>query len=205
MLRGIGLTRRPLREASPYLMMSDSSTSLDVVFLGITIHNSKRRTEPVIETHTVYFAQNISFPSQDHHHQESAAALNAQIPNTYKLIAGFVVTAPFFSCHPRPPCLLHLLPSSSFMLRQVEKSSAESNTDGASHHAKQPSARLTGFGPQQAMRAGLVVSLDATTAKVTLDGIARVEGSGTPSGQVVTFEDMMCRADGSRIDFGQTG
>lgn len=158
----------------------------------------------MIETHAIHFAQNILFPSQDHPHQKSAAALNAQIPNTNRLIAGFVATAPFFWCHPSPPCP-HLLPSFSFMLRQVEKSSAECNTDGASHHAKQPSARLTGFGPQQAMRAGLVVLLDATTAKVMLDGIARVEGSGTPSGQVVMFKDMMCRADESRIDFGQTG
>lgn len=168
------------------------------------IHNSNKRTQPGIETHAIHFAQNTSSQSQDHPHQESTAALNTQIPNTNRLIADLVATAPFFWCHPSPPCL-HLLPSFSFMLRQVEKSSAESNTDGASHHAKQPSARLTGFGPQQAMSAGLVVSLDETTAKVMLDGIARVEGSGTPSGQVVTFEDMMCRADGGRIDFGQTG
>lgn len=111
------------------------------------------------------------------------------MPKTNKLIAEPVVEAPFFSCHPSPPCL-HVM-SSSLILRQSEKPCHEASAGGASHQAKQPSATLIGFGSQQATRAELLVSLDATMAKVMLDGMARVEGSGTPSGQLVPFQDIV--------------
>lgn len=88
------------------------------------------------------------------------------------------------------PCL-HLLSPFSLMMRQSEKLCSEADAEGASHHAKQPSAILIGFGSQQVIKAGLLLLMDGTTAKVMLEGMSTCEDSGIPSGQVVVFQDMV--------------
>lgn len=101
-----------------------------------------------------------------------------------------MVEAKFFSWNPRIPCL-HLLPSSSLMLRQLEKLFSDASSVGASHQAKQPSAMLIGLGLQQATNAWLLVLVDGTNAKVMLDVMSTFEASGTPSGQLEAFHDMV--------------
>lgn len=77
------------------------------------------------------------------------------------------------------------------MVRQSEKVCSEPAGGGASHHAKQPSAILTGFGSQQVTNAWLLVLMDGTKAKVMLEGMSTCEDSGSPSGQLVVFQDMV--------------
>lgn len=119
------------------------------------------------------------------------------MPNTNRLIGEPVVEALFvFSWNPKIPCL-HLLSLDSKTVRQDPNKSGVPTSDGASHQAKHSSATLIGFCLQQALSASLLVFVDGTKAKVTLDGMERLEDSGMPSGQLVAFQDMVSLRGGS--------
>lgn len=124
--------------------------------------------------------------------------LNTQMHNINRLVGEHVVEAPLFSWNPRVPCL-HRLLLSSLTVRHAENICSEANSGGASHQAKQPSAMSIGCGSQQATNALLVVFMDGTKAKVMFDGMERLDDSGTPSGQLVEFQDMVS----SRMGNGQ--